>query len=189
MTQKYFCYVDETGQDTKGDLFIVSVVVTAGERETLLNLCERIETETGKGQVKWIKANYRKRVAYMQRIIASPILHGKLNVAIHHASRDYFELTIETIAKTFKQIDDKNYKATVLIDGLPRAHELQARQQLGRLGIHAKKVRGVKKDENDALIRLADALCGFARGAIEEQPEMRELFDRAIRLGMLHLIN
>jgi len=77
----------------------------------------------------------------------------------------------------------KRGKTQNLIDGLPRAHELQARQHLTRLGVHAKKVRGVKKDENDALIRLADALCGFVRGAIEGQPEMKELFDQAIKSG------
>ena len=34
MTQKFYCYVDETGQDTQGELFIVSVVIADQERET-----------------------------------------------------------------------------------------------------------------------------------------------------------
>lgn len=48
--QKLYCYVDENGQDTKGDIFIVSVVVTGKERDRLLNLCEEIEVESGKGK-------------------------------------------------------------------------------------------------------------------------------------------
>ena len=31
----------------------------------------------------------------------------------------------------------------------------------------------MKQDENDALIRLADSLCGFVRAATEGQEEMR----------------
>ena len=33
MTQKLYCYVDESGQDTGGKIFIVSVVVTKTEKE------------------------------------------------------------------------------------------------------------------------------------------------------------
>lgn len=36
--QKLYCYVDENGQDTKGDIFIVSIVVTGKERDELLVL-------------------------------------------------------------------------------------------------------------------------------------------------------
>ncbi len=52
MTQKIYCYVDETGQDTHGDLFIVSVIVSDQERNQVIALCEKIEQETGKGRVK-----------------------------------------------------------------------------------------------------------------------------------------
>jgi hypothetical protein len=43
------------------------------------------------------------------------------------------------------------------------------------------KWRGVKKDENDALIRLADAVCGFVRAAREGQATMQSLLEQAIR--------
>lgn len=33
--QKIYCYVDETGQDTEGDLFLVALVVTGQERDVL----------------------------------------------------------------------------------------------------------------------------------------------------------
>jgi hypothetical protein len=33
--QKLYCYVDETGQDTLGQFFIVSVVITEDIREKL----------------------------------------------------------------------------------------------------------------------------------------------------------
>ena len=30
--QKLYCYVDETGQNTEGDLFVVSIVLTEKEK-------------------------------------------------------------------------------------------------------------------------------------------------------------
>jgi hypothetical protein len=57
--------------------------------------------------------------------------------------------------------------------------------QLRRSGVHAKKVKGIKKDENDALIRLADAVCGLVRGAIEGQSAMQTLFEQGIQIGAL----
>jgi hypothetical protein len=42
-------------------------------------------------------------------------------------------------------------------------------------------MRGIRRDENDALIRLADALCGFVRAVYENQPDMQQLFQQAIR--------
>ena len=53
--QKLYCYVDETGQDTKGDLFLVALVVTGSERDELIREAERIEETSGKGLMKWRK--------------------------------------------------------------------------------------------------------------------------------------
>jgi len=40
--QKLYCYIDETGQDTKGKLFLVSIVIQEQEREELREKIERI---------------------------------------------------------------------------------------------------------------------------------------------------
>lgn len=37
VTQKLYCYVDETGQDTKGKLFIVVAIVIEKEKDELIN--------------------------------------------------------------------------------------------------------------------------------------------------------
>ena len=50
--QKIYCYVDETGQDTLGELFIVSVVVNSADRDALVAVLEKIERTSGKGKVK-----------------------------------------------------------------------------------------------------------------------------------------
>ncbi len=41
--QKLYCYVDETGQDTESQLFLVSVVVTEQEQEAFARELERIQ--------------------------------------------------------------------------------------------------------------------------------------------------
>ena len=82
-------------------------------------------------------------------------------------------------------MDIPNYEATVLIDALPRSLERAVGLRLRRSGIPAKKVRGVKKDENDALVRLADAVCGFVRTALEQRSSMRPLLEQSLNLGVL----
>jgi hypothetical protein len=40
--------------------------------------------------------------------------------------------------------------------------------------------------KNDALIRLADAVCGFVRNAVEGQPSMRAWLEFGLQVGVLH---
>jgi hypothetical protein len=82
-------------------------------------------------------------------------------------------------------IKEQKYKVTVLIDALPPKHAIIVSRILHKSGLQVKKVRGVKHDENDALIRLADAVCGFVRNAYEGQAEMKKLFADAIQKGVL----
>lgn len=56
--QKLYAYVDESGQDTKGALFVVGVVVLETERESILKELEQIEEKSGKRVRKWNKAPY-----------------------------------------------------------------------------------------------------------------------------------
>jgi hypothetical protein len=182
---KLYCYVDETGQDTRGELFIVSVVMTDQEREQFRQVCKAIERDSHKGQRKWIKTTYNRRLAYIQRVLEAPIFHGRLSFAVYRDAQDYTALTVRTIARALDSAGAEDYKATVFIDGLPRSLEQTVGLQLRLSGAHAKKVKGIKKDENDALIRLADAVCGFVRSAIEGHSEMQALFERGIRMGVL----
>jgi len=149
----------------------------------LRRTCELIEQETGKGRLKWVDAAPRRRSAYIQQVLTKPIFRDKLSFAVYQNSRDYATLTIETVARTLNADPPMAYQATVLIDALPRSLERIVGLRLRRSGVPAKKVRGVKKDENDALIRLADAVCGFVRAAVEGTSQLHPLLDRAIQAG------
>ena len=61
---KLYCFVDESGRETEGRLFVVSVVLVGNERDELLEFCERVEKESGKGKFKWRKAEYNYRLEY-----------------------------------------------------------------------------------------------------------------------------
>lgn len=42
--KKLYCYVDETGQDTKGKLFIVVVVIVENSKEEFITFLEQCVT-------------------------------------------------------------------------------------------------------------------------------------------------
>lgn len=184
MTRKLFCYVDETGQDTQGRLFVVAVVVTESARDDLRQQCMAIETESGKGQRKWVKSKHDRRLTYIRQVLRLPALPGRLCFAVYHDQTDYPQATVQAIAGSLRLVESTEYQATVLIDGLPRGEERKVGLRLRRLGVPVKKVRGVN-DETDALIRLADAMCGFVRAALEGQPEMAGLLDEQVRAGVM----
>jgi hypothetical protein len=67
MITKLYCYVDETGQDTKGELFLVAVLLKESSKlETLQKKLEKTERRTGKRQLKWKKTNRDTKKKYLE---------------------------------------------------------------------------------------------------------------------------
>jgi Protein of unknown function (DUF3800) len=185
MPKILYCYVDESGQHTQGRLFVVTAVFAGTDRDELLNICENIEERSGKGRTKWHKSDYKQRLAYIKQILNNPVFLRRLNYAVYRETRDYTGATAATIAKTFRAASPpENYKAIVIIDGLPHSQEEPLGVTLRHLGVRIKHVRGLR-DETDALIRLADAACGLLKAAFEEQPAMVEIFERGKQDGFL----
>lgn len=69
--QKLYAYVDESGQDTKGEIFLVSVVIVGTQRDALRRRLQKIEEGTRKRSKKWTRTSVKRREAYMRRIIES----------------------------------------------------------------------------------------------------------------------
>lgn len=184
--QKLYCYVDETGQDARSKFFLVSVVIAEDDREEFLKELTRIEKESGKGRRKWMDARDQQRVAYMQLLFANSLFKGKLCYAVYPRTPDYFTKTIVTVAHAITAyVTTEDYRATVLIDGLPKSLISQAAVALRRLRIKIFKVRGIRKEENDALMRLADAMCGFVRSASEGREAFAKLLEKAKKQDFL----
>ena len=81
--QKLYCYVDETGRDTGGTLFIVSVVITEKEQQELRKKLEIIESQTKKRFSKWIKTKKDIKQKYLQKIIETNLFIDKIFFAQH----------------------------------------------------------------------------------------------------------
>ena len=97
--RKLYCYVDESGQDTAGKIFIVSVVIAEGQRDELLSLCERIEAISRKGNHKWRAAKHEYRIDYLKQVFNLPEFKRVLHYSIFHNTQHYDLATIVAIAK------------------------------------------------------------------------------------------
>ncbi|MGD8457512.1 MAG: DUF3800 domain-containing protein [Anaerolineales bacterium] len=185
--KKLYCYVDETGQDTGGEIFIVSVVVLEKERDRLLTLCEEYELSSGKGKFKWGKAKHDLRMKYMHHIFAEKYFRGRLRFSIFRQNADYDTATVMAITKAVNwKKPQGRYTTLVYVDGLTKTKRREYSIQLRRLGLCLRKIRGITKDENNALTRLADALAGFVRDALENKgSDVQTLFRKAKRKGMI----
>jgi hypothetical protein len=182
--QKLYCYVDESGQDTEGAFFLVSVIIAETERDTTISLLEEIEHRSGKGRNKWAKSKDNSRIAYIEAVLHEEIFKRHLYFSTHTNSLDYQEMTIRTTANAIAAYTQRPYKATIIIDGLQKGLYRIYAAALRNYKVSTDKVRG-QEDEKDSLLRLADALCGFIRDAIEGKPSMQSLLKKAVKQGYI----
>ncbi len=181
--QKLYAYVDEFGQHTKGEVFLVSVVVVQEDRDRLTKLLEEVERSSSKGKVKWMAARHPRRTAYIQTILHMPEFKGKLNYAVYRHTTAYLACTMLTTARAVLTYTETAYKASVFVDGLPQSQIPKFGAELRRLQVRTEKVRGVRDEKADAFIRLADALCGFIGAALSGNTQFSALLERAQKEG------
>lgn len=183
---KFYCYADETGQETRGELFIVAVVITSKERNQVEEVCEDLEKKSRKGKVKWRWSDHDRRLDFIQQILQNPIMQDKLNFTIyHHKGTDYLWLTVKAIDESiFTRVQNQQYEATVFIDGLPQSKQKTVGAMLRQLGVRVRKVRGVRKEENTPLIRLADSLCGLVPAAHRGEEAAENLLEQGKEKGV-----
>ena len=184
MTRKYYCYVDETGQDTKGEFFLVSVVlIEAKLRESLKRRLLELEDRSGKKSFKWNGSRFEVRVDYLEGLLEINELYHCLRFRYFKDSLDYSYLTACAIARTLQGVTGES-KVTVLIQGLLKKKEqLIIPQFLRRSKIRFSKIRGLKRD--DCFVRLADSLAGFLRDYIEEQSYTEAIYESLKKKGLI----
>ncbi len=183
--EKLYAYVDETGQDTQGTLFIVAVVV-ASPREALRRSLEVLERETGKGRTKWIKTRKAARLTFWRRFAAeASAAWATIWVGRLLGSRDYVPFVIATTARAILgTAGEAKYRVTVLVDGLRWQEQRRFAKGLRERRVKVRKVRGLR-GSTDPFLRLADAAAGLARAAYEGQSEFRELYQRMVERGLI----
>ncbi len=178
---KLYCYVDESGQDTQGRMFIVSVVITEKSRGRLFAVCEKLEDASGKKKDKWGRAKHERRMFYIRHILADARFKGVLRFEVFRNTKDYDGSTITAIISSVNW--DKphgQFTTLVYVDGLSKTKRQEYGARLRRLGLPVRKIRGIARDETNALTRLADATAGFIRDAlIGKSKEIKSLFEKA----------
>jgi hypothetical protein len=185
MTQKLYCYVDETGQDTEGGLFVVAVAIIGTNREEVRKLLQQIEYTSGKGKKKWMKATRKQRHAYIKQVVQALAFRGRIFFASFEKTTDYLPCLLQTVAWALARATfEAPYQATILIDGLGKKEYHRVGTGLRDLGVVVKKVRGLR-DENDEFVRLVDATAGFVRDHLEGQVYGKELYQEAVRVGTI----
>jgi hypothetical protein len=182
VAEKYYCYIDETWRMTGRRTLIVGAVVVGSDHNLVRALCEEVEQSSGKGRAKWIKAGYDRKILYVRSILSSQRFHGKLFFQYYPGDCNYVEAVTNTLETILFQFDGK---FTVLIDGLSRTQEREIAIRIRRTGLHSvRKIRGAR-DESEAFIRLADALCGLVGMAHDGNNESASLIDQIKERGLL----
>lgn len=156
---KYCCYVDESGQHKMGKMFVVSIIIPS-EREEIEKKLTDIEIESGKNKVKWIKTKESRKTEYLIQVFKLLSLKGCIYFSLFENSKEYKALTVLSVVKAVKDKKYTDKKGTILIDGLNKHEIMWFSKEIRKQGLKTDKVRGIK-DQNSAIIRLADSICGF----------------------------
>lgn len=178
---KLYCYTDETGQDTKGKFFLVSILLSSKEQlEELKNKISEIETKI-KGKTKWMKTDNKRKILFLDAILRLEVLRKNLYYSVYQNTTAYTPLVAMSVSKAvihrIKNYDGK-YKVNVVIDGLRKKDGEIVKKELKNLNIKYGKIKTELKDEQDVLLRLVDALAGFTRDYLENEKYAIDLIGR-----------
>lgn len=182
--KKLYCYVDETGQDARADVFIVVVIATFQEQEMLRKQVEKLEDDAKLGKRKWHKAHKLRRVEFLERAIERSIGKGDVFYRSYQKPLPYFLPLLDAVAATISAKSGKNAEVRVFVDGIDRKKARELTNGLRVQGVRLGLVKG-KRDESEPLIRLADRWAGCIRLARSVPGQARQLVERAKRKGYL----
>jgi len=182
--QKLYCYVDETGQDTKSEFFIVVAVVSDKEQDLLRERLLKIESQTKIGKRKWHKASHDRRRRYLQLVLDKGIGNGEVYFGRYKKPLPYFLPILETLEKAISDKAEGDYKTIIYIDGIDKKKAAELTNALRLQRIKLELVRS-KRDESEPLIRLADRWAGCIRGASLGRKDAQGIVERAEKEGYL----
>jgi hypothetical protein len=188
-TQKLYAYVEESGQETQGRIFVVTVVISDQSYQQLSTLCEAYERASKKGRRKWHGTNPEPRLEFMRRVIEDDRFRGVLCYSKfqHRARPDFDAFTVDTLAAVISsKLEGSHYVVEAWIDGLSETKQTEYANHLRDKGLRKVFLHRVRKEESNPLIRLADALAGLLRDAIEAQyPAAVQLARRGSQKGVI----
>jgi hypothetical protein len=148
----------------------------------LEQVCETYERASGKQKTKWGRARHEQRLRYLRLVFADGRFQECLRFVVYgNVGGKFDEATVKAVARAVLwKKPQQPYIASIYVDGLSKDKRRDYTGRLREQGVSIYQVRGVAKDENSPLTRLADALAGFVRDAIgDEDGEAKQLLERA----------
>lgn len=185
--QKLYVYVEESGQDTLGRLFVVGVAVFGQSRDQIRQQLSTIEQKSGKGPFKWTWTKPERRERYISSLTSLRTLRGRLFFQVFKETTSYRDFLPLATANAIHVYAKSRPSCTILVDGLRKSEFRWYTKALRRLGVRVRKVRGIRREESDEFIRLVDALCGLLRDSMEEAAALKQVTELATRLGLQKL--
>ena len=183
--QKLYAFVEETGQDTDGRLFVVTVVISDETYQLLEATCEEYERLSKKGRRKWHGTNSIPRLEFMRLVVGDNRFRGVLcySKLEDQNKPNYDRQTISTLVTSIRsKLDGDKYVVEVWIDGLTQTKRAEYATLLRRERLMNVHLHRVRKEESNTLIRLADALAGLLRDAVESKyPDAIQLVNRGLK--------
>ena len=160
--QKLYCYVDETGQDTSSDIFVVVAVVSAREQEPFRQALLDIEHLAGTGRRKWHKSRSARRLLYLTLALERHLGRGEIFFGSYPKPLPYFFPLLEVLEQAIRIKAVPPYSARVYVDGIDHKKAAELTNALRLRGISLEMVKG-RRDESEPIIRLADRWAGCIR--------------------------
>ena len=183
--QKIYCYVDETGQDVGSPFFVVVAVISSGDQNQLREILEDIEKETKIFKRKWYRAGHEQRQGFLNSVIQKNGLFVTVFYQQYKKPVLYFSLWVEVIYNAIIKVAKwDEYIAKIFVDGIDRKKAAELTGSLRLRGLKLTLVQG-RRDETDALIRLADRWAGCVRSGKEGDTDLKRILSIAEKSGMV----
>lgn len=179
--QKFYVFVDESGQDDTSKVFIVVAAVVLGDdRIPTEKLIIDLEDAAKTGRRKWNSTRHDRRAAYLSSVLDRNAAKGAVFFGVYQKPIHFFFPVVEIIEKSIKGAINGDYTARVYVDGANKKVASALTNALRSRGVSVRMARG-KREESEALIRLADMWAGCIRSAYLGKPDAKMLFEKAQR--------
>lgn len=182
--QKLYCYVDETGQDSASEIFIVVAVVSAKNQDQIRKQLLEVEESAKTYKLKWRKLRNDRRLKYLTLVLSRKIASRDVYIGRYQKPIPFFFPLLDVVEKAIKQTAKNEYTAKVYVDGINRKVAKSLTNALRSRGISLRLVKS-RRDESEPLIRLADMWAGCVRSAFLNDKDSKNIFKQAKERGYL----
>ncbi len=161
MKRRLHMFLDETGQDTRGRLFLVAAVVIASDRLDATRVKVRSLELRSKKTHKWSRSSRARRAAFLEALDGGMDFTEGVFWRSFGQGLDYVGWVAEMVAAAAGQVAP--YDAlTVVLDGGNWSEQERVKAALRSRNLPWRKV-SEGRDEGDPLLRLTDSLAGYLR--------------------------